>query len=635
MLYRVSLRGMSVVLGLFCTLALAGCGSGVIPPSLTSGSSGGSSSSGGSGSSSGSSGSSGSGSSGPQLTGIVQGGQQAISGSNVYMYAAGTSGYGSGATSLLSGNGYVTTDSTGDFSIAGNFTCPSATSQIYLIAEGGSAGSGNNSDAVLMVALGNCSGLADYTNIDINEVTTVAAVYSLSQFMTPGSTAVGTSSSNITGLVNAFQTAANLVDVTTGAARTLTPGGNGSVPATTINALANILASCVDSTTSSSSCSSLFSAATPPSGSAPADTLASMLDIALNPGNNISKLYGLISATGTFQPTLAGVPNDWTLSVEYTGGGLNYGQLLAIDAAGDVWVPNSIDPGTISEFGPNGDVLSGQSGYTGGGLSYPYAIAIDTNGDAWAANSGNDTVSEHSSNGTALSGSGYTAQGLQKPYAIAIDGSGNVFTANGNNSVTKLNSSGSTVAQFVNGGLDFPFGIAIDSSENVWVANYGASNSVSEFSNTGTPASPTAFTGGGINGAVGVAIDSKNDAWIANFSASTVSELSSSGTPLSGMGYATPAVVSDVAIDGNNTLWTANGDGSISHLAANGAAISPVTGYVSAGATGEVGIAIDASGNVWTTDAYVNSIFEYVGAASPAAVPLQAAVKNKTIGQRP
>jgi hypothetical protein len=633
MLYRVSLRGMSVVLGLFCILAMTGCGSGVVPPSA--GGTGSSGSTGGTGSSGSSSGSSSSGPTGAKLAGIVQGGQQAISGSNVYMYAAGTSGYASGAISLLTGNSSVMTDSKGEFSITGNYTCPSATSQIYLIAQGGSAGSGNNNDAVLMAALGNCSGLDQYTNININEVTTVGAVYALSQFMTPGSTAVGTSSTNVTGLVNAFQTAANIVDITAGTARTLTPGGNGSVPQSTIDALANILAACVDSTTSSSSCSSLFSAATPAHGTAPADTLASILDIALNPGNNVTKLYSLISATGTFQPTLAGAPNDWTLSVEYTGGGLNYGQLLAIDASGNVWVPNSVDPGTISEFSPVGDAISPKTGYTGGGLSYPYAIAVDTTGNAWAANSGNDTVSEHSSNGTPLSGSGYTSQGLQKPYAIAIDGSGNVFTANGNNSVTKLNSAGTSVGQFVNGGLDYPFGIAIDSSENVWVANYGASNSVSKFSNSGTPASPTAFTGGGINGAVGIAIDSKNDAWVADFNAATASELNSSGAPLSGTGYITAADVSAVAIDGNNTLWTANTDGSISHLAANGAAISPANGYISAGATGEVGIAIDASGNVWTTDNYVNSIFEYVGAAAPAVVPLQAAVKNNQIGQRP
>lgn len=134
---------------------------------------------------------------------------------------------------------------------------------------------------------------------------------------------------------------------------------------------------------------------------------------------------------------------------------------------------------------------------------------------------------------------------------------------------------------------------------------------------------------------MGIAIDATGDAWIANFGHASISELNSSGTPLSGAGYATPAEVSAVAIDGSNTVWTANTDGSVSRFSPSGTPISPATGYISPGATGEVGIALDASGNVWTTDNYVNSIFEYIGAASPTITPLQLAVKNKTLGQRP
>jgi hypothetical protein len=549
------------------------------------------------------------------------------------MYAAGTSGYGTGATALLSSS--VSTDSKGNFTISGNYSCPSPSSLVYLIAQGGNAGSGDNSQAVLMTALGNCGSLDPNSTIKINEVTTVAAGYALSQFMKPGSTAIGTSSSNVTGLVNAFQTAISLVDVSTGTVRTVTPGGNGVVPQSTINSLANIMASCVDASSGSNSCSALFAAVTPSGGTAPADTLAAILDIALNPGNNVAALYKIIPAAAAFQPTLAGAPNDWTLSVEYTGGGLNYGQLLAIDGQGNVWVPNAVDPGTISEFSPTGAALSGTTGFTGGGLSYPFAVALDTGGNIWTANSGDSSVSEHTSGGTPLSGSGYTAQGLVKPYAIALDSAGNVFTANGNNTVTKLNAAGTAVAQFGNGGLDSPFAIALDSNQNVWVANSGPSNSVSKFSNGGTAASATGFTGGGINSGYGIALDAGNNAWIANFNSSSVSELNNTGSPLSGPGYVTPAPVSSIAIDGNNTVWTANTDGSISHVATNGAPLSPSAGYISAGATGEVGIAIDASGNVWTTDNYVNSIFEYVGAAAPAVVPLQQAVKYNKIGQRP
>lgn len=617
MSFHASLRGITVAFGLGATLALSGCGSGGTAPGIGSNS----------GSTNGS----------PTafaLTGMVHGGQQPVAGSTVNLYVAGTSGYGAGAKSLLDSSVGVNTDSNGRFSIPNNFTCPSGDAQIYVIAKGGNTGSGVNNSAVLMSALGSCSNLGKDTVADVSEVSSVASVYALAQFMTPGSTVVGTSSTNVKGLVNAFLTVANLVDVGTGAARATTPAGNGTVPQATINTLANIVAACVDST-GTSACQQLFTLATPPGGVTPSDTLSALLDIALNPGHNVANLYALSSSSRTFQPALAGAPSDWTLSIEYTGGGLNAPQLPAIDIAGNIWVPNAIDPGTLSEFSSTGEPLSGAKGFSGGGLSYPEALAVDIAGNVWSANEGNASVSKHTSGGVPLSGAGYTATGLLYPYAIALDAAGNVFTANGNNSVTKFNSSGAPVGRFTGGNLDNPYAVAVDASQNVWIANYGSSNSVSKFSNGGTPANVTGYSGGGMAGPVGIAVDSTGNAWVANFSGSSVSELNSAGNPLSGAGYKTPAGVSAVAVDGSNTVWTANTDGSISHLSASGASISPAAGYISPGATGEVGIALDASGNVWTTDNYVNSIFEYVGAASPTVTPLQLAVKNNTLGQRP
>jgi hypothetical protein len=574
----------------------------------------------------------------------LHGGQQPISGAIITMYAAGTSGYGTGATSILNGTGSVTTASDGTFDIASGYTCPSSSSQVYLIATGGNVGSGVNNNATLMAALGNCGDLDSSTFVSINEVSSVAAVYALAQFMIPGSTAVGTSSTNITGLVNAFHTVANIADLATGAALATTAAGNGVVPANTINALANIMEACVDTTGATSSCTNLFAAATPPGGTTPTDTLSAMLDIAQNPGNNVAALFKIGPSKGLFQPSLSGAPNDWTISVEYTGGGLNAPQLPAIDAAGNIWVPNAVDPGTLSEFSPLGEPLAGANGFTGGGLSYPMAVAVDLSGNVWSANEGLSSVSEHTSGGTPLSGHGFTATGLSTQYAIALDAAGNVFTANSNSTVTKLNAAGTSIGQFINGGLNVGYSLAIDSAQNVWVANAGPlltpGDSVSKFSNTGTSASLSGFTGGGLNGPVSIAIDANGNAWAGNFNSNAVSKLNSTGTPLSGAGYSTPAPVSGLAIDGSNTIWTANTDGSISHLSNTGAAISPATGYLAAAATGEVGIAIDASGNVWTTDAWPNSagnysLFEYIGAAGPTAVPLQQALKSKLLGQRP
>lgn len=610
--FRLTLREIGVVFGLTASLGLIGCGSG-------------GTATGGSGSSAGAF----------ALSGVVHGGDQPLVGAAVNLYVAGTSGYGSGAAPLLNGSGAVTTDRHGKFSIASNFTCPSPDAQIYLIAKGGDAGTGTNSSAVLISGLGTCSNLETGTVADVSEVSSVASVYALAQFMTPGKTDVGTSSTNVQGLKNAFATIPNLVDISTGAARASTPVGNGTVPQSTINTLANIVAACVD-TKGGSVCQQLFALATPPGGTAPSDTLSALLDIALNPGNNVSKLYALSTGKKAFKPSLAGAPSDWTLSIEYTGGGLHAPQLLAVDGQGNVWAPNAVDPGTLSEFSPIGEPLSGTRGFSGGGLSYPEAVALDTDGNVWSANEGNASISKHTSGGTPLSGAqGYTATGLSQPVAIALDAAGNVFTSNVNNTVTKLSAAGTLMARFTAGGLDVPYAVAIDTSQNVWIANYGFSNTVSKFSNPGAPFTVSGYTGGGISGAVGAAIDATGNVWVANFNNARISKLSSTGTPLSGAGYVTPADVSAVAVDGSNTVWTANTDGSISRFSASGARISPASGYISPGATGEVGIALDASGNVWTTDNYVDSVFEYVGAASPTVVPLQSAVKNKKLGQRP
>src|SRR5271170_569594 len=97
-----------------------------------------------------------------------------------------------------------------------------------------------------------------------------------------------------TGIANAFANATNLADITTGAALTTTPSGSGTnvpngsiVPEAEVNTLANILASCVNSTgPASSTCGTLFSNAMSggTSGSTPDDTATAAINIAHNPG---------------------------------------------------------------------------------------------------------------------------------------------------------------------------------------------------------------------------------------------------------------------------------------------------------------------------------------------------------------
>ena len=73
-----------------------------------------------------------------------------------------------------------------------------------------------------------------------------------------------------------------------------------------------------------------------------------MLNVAQHPGRNVSALFHVPSGMPAFQPSLSGAPNDWTLSLEYSGGGLSTPQLPAVDAQGNVWVGRRRECATLA-----------------------------------------------------------------------------------------------------------------------------------------------------------------------------------------------------------------------------------------------------------------------------------------------
>ena len=232
------------------------------------------------------------------LGGKVYGGQQPITGATVTLWAAGTSaGYGTGATSIATS----TTDSNGNFSFNVGSASPCTTGQyLYITSLGGDPGSGTNSDAAVMAALPTpCGSSTANTFVVVNEVTTVASVTALQQFMSikPGGSpawTVGTPSANIVGMANAFTQVGNLVNISTGTSgpttatntintvtyiTTITPDSN------KINALANVLAACVNTNpASSNTCSSIFGATTPTGSVPPSDTIQVAYYLATNAG---------------------------------------------------------------------------------------------------------------------------------------------------------------------------------------------------------------------------------------------------------------------------------------------------------------------------------------------------------------
>jgi len=599
-----------------------------------------------------------------QISGVVHGGQQGLDGAQVYLYAVGTGGYGTASTLLA---GPATTDAHGDFSFNGGFNC-TAGQQIYLYSVGGDpevgaggTSSGNNPGAGLLAVVGHCTGGTGITNsggtatgfVFMDEVSTIAAAYSLSAYATDAThiASSGTTLAN-TNLSNAIDTAFNLVNQSTGAALAAPLNGNGTVPATEINALADILAACINSTSGSSQCSTLFTDA-PNGTTAPTDTATAAINIAHHPTANVTALLNTVNSGAPFQPAISSA-TSFTLAVNYTGGGLLNPIQVAVDASGNIWVANNASgsTGRVSEFNHLG-VPANSTGFTGGGIALGQSVAVDNSGDVWVGNTNVgatvNSLSKLTSAGVAISGTnGYTGGGLSNPVGLAIDANGNVWAANnaapsGTTIVSEFNSSGTAVSPaggYPSGGVTTPVSVAVDTTGNIWVAGgEGGGTTISKLSPTGAVLSGTGYTGG-LSSPWGVAIDSSGNAWVASNVGNSLTEFNSSGVLVNtstGGGLSSPR---SVAIDGAGNAWINDiGANVLSEFNSAETAQSPSGGFTGGAMNGPSGIAVDGSGNVWTANFATSSssLTEFIGAATPVVTPLVANLTTgtKTPSQKP
>jgi cardiolipin synthase len=250
------------------------------------------------------------------ISGHIHGGQQPVSQASVQVYAVSTSGDYAAATPLLSTP--ATSDAGGGFSLTGKYTCGSAT-EVFVVATGGNpGGSSSNANLALMTALGPCSSLTPTTVININELTTAAAVSALHLFMS-SPTSIGSSSYDAPSLLQDFTLATQLVNTSTGFA----PGQNlpsgYSVPSNLVNTVGDILAPCINSSGgaagTNTACGQLFTLTTPPGGSAPTDTITALLNLLNHPTLNSAALYGLINSDAPFQTTLNAAPTSYAVAL--------------------------------------------------------------------------------------------------------------------------------------------------------------------------------------------------------------------------------------------------------------------------------------------------------------------------------
>jgi hypothetical protein len=621
-----------------------------------------------------------SGANGPGLQGTVQAGLQPVVGGSVALYAAGTSGYAS-ISSPISTPGSpstATTDNNGNFTIPAGYNCPQPDSQMYLLSTGGQVGTNAaNQNLVLMTALGSCSSLSS-SAVVLNEVTSVASAFATANFaandMLSGNNSylyLGTSSSNVTGLANAFAVVNNLVDISTGRPRFTVPAGNAAVPYAEINTLADALNACAASAGGvegdGSICGSLFTATdglltghTTFNSVAPADTLQAIFNIGQHPVSNYGyqvdlprTLLGLATIASPFQPILTAQPNDWSISLNYTGGGglstASAVASLAVDATGNLWITDT-KAGSVIEWNGIGAALSPSTGFPAGGGP----IAIDSTGNIWI--SGDGVLTE-------LTGSG--APSLGSPFGgvsggggdISIDAQSNLWITNttGVNEFSNLGLEISPSGGYTNDGITGIGAVAVDSSNNVWIGNSPGHASLAELTN---PGGQLVVNVAGVSGSVlpQVAADGAGDLWVTGgdflcevppYGGKGTNPIQTcyqdDGNPNSSPQGFLFDTARGMAFDGAGVLWLASQGGGTSPNVP--ASVLPINlqGNSNTRPTflasptlseGPLRVAVDGSGNVWVLLAN-NTVTEYVGVATPVVTPIALGLKNKKLGATP
>jgi hypothetical protein len=341
-------------------------------------------------------------------------------------------------------------------------------------------------------------------SVIVNELTTVAASYSMAQFLR-----TGVISGNSFGLQIAAGMNDNIVAFATGQSSPVllsSPNADQTNSLRSTRSLANLLAACVDDPDVTAS---LFDLTTPPGGLPPHNTAEALANLARDPGQNVDGIFALTLLSDLYDPPLVTMPDAWTVTVKINDSGSDEPDRLisgpgniAFDRRGYAWVTNNTVQGTPCSgrfnlvFRPNGQPADGTNGtprspLTGGGvLGAGYGVTID-NHSVWFGNfgwgdsdhcsptpipspsPGNGSVSHFTRTGMPVSPPDAYQGGPVRAQGMAADADGNIWISSfGNNSVFvfKHGNPHQSVGfdQQFGGG---PFDIAIAADGSAWVTN--------------------------------------------------------------------------------------------------------------------------------------------------------------------
>ena len=442
----------------------------------------------------------------------------------------------------------------------------------------------------------------DPAYIIINELTTVAAAFSMAQFIQNGVIGGDAFGLQIASLMND-----NLVDKIHGVPSEVLlepPNGDQTNTLRSTRSLANLIAACINDVPDAAK--KLFKFTTPPhGGAAPTNTFEAMFNIARYPAHNVSCVYLESQKAKTYSPALEAMPDAWTLAVKVNdtgskdylfGGPAN----IAFDKRGYAWITNNVVQGTPNSgqfavvLRPNGKPADGspvtpsESGeglpksplFGGGLLGGGFGVTVDQSENVWLSNFGwgdsipsEGSVSLFNPEGKSISPSGGYVGGTLQVQDVVLDQDNNLWLAsNGNTLVvvfpnTKLDEKRSApdpnraVSAAIDDGFG-PFGIAIAADGSAWVTS-----SAGLWAYTPSNLSRFRFENGQLTcvysrkfgrAMKGLAIDSMGNLWVPSGGDDVVFLLNSEGEHISrfkGGGINGPWAV---AIDGNDNVWVAN-----------------------------------------------------------------------------
>jgi hypothetical protein len=407
---------------------------------------------------------------------------------------------------------------------------------LYVVAKGGIAAAskagGNNPAIALLSVLGPKAP----ETIVVNELTTVASAFTSAQFINGEAI-----SGNPLGLRIAAGNAPNLVDPITGKwGKVLLDPLNSSMTTTlaTLDTLGSLITAYV--TVADDAWRARFlKAATPPGGVTPTNTLEAMAGIARAPWVAPKELYALFDEAYPlpapvarrrgvpFAPYLVYVPDDFALTLCFSGGGDYANGRFMFDAEGNLWSGQNWLPGSQSgvnkstgggviKFSPNGTALSPPiTGFTGMGIDgVGWGTAV-TKDRVWISSfNGKILVMDFDGNPVASESDFPFKEKFLGLMGIGVAPNGDVWIADGSdNQLLYFPGGRINDGKIVKPpGLVSPFDIVIDSRDRVWVAN-SSSDTVVRFPMSDPSKVDTFHVGRGVRA---LALDSKENVWVAN-----------------------------------------------------------------------------------------------------------------------